>query len=304
MPRRSYLASPTQLRQSYYKLLSKGFQSMVKGESGALGCMSAIAESLLLRGDEVDAKQLYAEALQELYDEADYYSNLFRLDVTALGNDLAAQLQALVNTRGIYLEVFEFDDYRGGAKIPKPETFESRELGPVAVVSIMRDGDEYFALEPFPEDDPEESPVSSPLSGSSVPPLNTDDDEEKQPSSVEKMKSWIWPSTEKSKSARSSAFEADASTPAISTPGSVRTPPRKGQLDKSSSKKNLAGVFGDDISTAQTVQTGSGARKRLLFSKSNSNSAAARKSSAAEEKKKIEAPRRSGRIRNDYSKFK
>ena len=69
--------------------------------------------------------------------------------------------------------------------------------------------------------------------------------------------------------------------------------------------ENLAGVFGDDISTAQTVQTGSGARKRLLFSKSNSNSAAARKSSAAEEKKKIEAPRRSGSLnRNDYSKFK
>eukprot|EP00984_Skeletonema_dohrnii_P028389 scaffold18366_cov71-Skeletonema_dohrnii-CCMP3373.AAC.1 len=136
VPRRSYLASPTQLRQSYYKLLGKSFQSMVKGESGALGCMNAIAASLLLRGDEVDAKQLFAEALQELYDEADYYSNMFRLDVTELGNDLAAQLQALVNTRGIYLEVFEFDDYRGGANIPKPETFESREVGPVAVVSI------------------------------------------------------------------------------------------------------------------------------------------------------------------------
>eukprot|EP00986_Skeletonema_menzelii_P009267 scaffold4173_cov88-Skeletonema_menzelii.AAC.2 len=281
--RRSIASSPTQLRRKrFYKLLHDKFKDIIEGGSGRLGCMSAISTSLLFGANEEDvtADALYAESLSELYESSDYYSQLFDVEVADLAGTLLAQLQGLANRRGLYFELYDFDDYRGGRNIPKAEVIEPDEIGPVAVVCILKDGEDYFALDPIPADDPEDSPTSSTSSENSPPPLTTDKDEKKQPGSLEKAKNWLFGS----KKTHSPAVEEETPLPSVSTPRADRTPARKDWSKKSSTKKNRAD--NDDTST-HTVQTGSArARKKLDFQNSTSKSAAARKTSAAKENKK------------------
>ncbi len=278
MPRRSHVASPTQLKRSYQTLLMAKFQNVFKGEHGEHDLMSAIAASLFIAGEEVDTEELYADTIAEVFRDSSYYSTKFRVEVTSLANSLDVQLQALADNRGVIVELYDVDDYRGGKQFPTPKIFDPHEIGPVCNVCILKDGDEYFALEPFPMEDPIDSPVSSPITT----------DEETQPGSVEKIKRMMWPfSAEKKNSA---TVEADAPTPAVST-STIMTPERKRPTKTgfSKSKQNFADAFGDETSTAQTVQT-SGAKQKLDFSTGKVS-----KSESKQPKKKKQPTRRSAR---------
>lgn len=245
--------SPRQMYCGFFKLINKEFASCTPADATLRANIAAICNSLLDENPDINEDTLYFEAIQEMIENQDHYSNTFGGDFL---NNPHAQIAALASARRMLVLLYDIDDYEGGPALPKPWEYDSYNHSKTStILHILKAGDNYYSLMPYPTEDPDDSSIDSDESGrESPPPSPSEEEEKKAPSSIEKIKNYLgFGSTDKKES---SARKKDtAPTPEVLlTPLHRRTKSTK----NNSAKKNLLNHLGDDTaSTAPTVQAGS-----------------------------------------------
>ncbi len=266
--------SPHQKNRNFFQLIGDEFKSYTPANTP----LGAICSSLLDEDPGIAEDKVYIQAMKEMIDNHDHYSSTFGVEFV---NNPLAQITATASARGMVVFLYDADDYEGGPELPEPTEIDSYNHNKTAtIVYILKAEDKYYSLTPYPTEDPEDSSIDSPLGGDSPPPLYesptpspSEKEEKRAPSSIEKIKSYFFGGSSTEKKEQSSAVkkysarkEDTSPTPEILlTPPPPRRRPtnttKKNSAKKNSAKKNLLNHLGDDMSTAKTVQTGSGMKQ-------------------------------------------
>jgi hypothetical protein len=162
-----------------------------------------------------------------------------------------AQIQALAETEGLCIHLYEVEDFDSSNRASplRFREYEPQNSDDVkGLACVLRDGPCHHALHPHPTKDPTSDDSDDDSVPDLITPLPTTVNVPKQPSSLEKMMGFIGLSSAKKSAAEGSEYHSPA--------------PKGTSKQKSwSNPRHLSGAFDvEAMSTASTVQT-SGSKK-------------------------------------------